>query len=210
MLVSTLVSYSLLCLAIELTPGPNMAFLAILSISQGKRAGFIAVAGIAFGLASVASLAAMGVAELVQNVPALAHGLTILGAGYLVWLAYATWREGETPIDILGKQRISQVRYFRQGFITNVLNVKAFLFYAMVLPAFVGASEHRFVVALVLVAISVTIATFIHLSVVVLANQWAANLRKPERLKTLRRVMALLLVAVAFWFGWVNVSLGRH
>jgi threonine/homoserine/homoserine lactone efflux protein len=35
---------------IEITPGPNMAYLAALSLSSGMRAGFAAVSGIALGL----------------------------------------------------------------------------------------------------------------------------------------------------------------
>jgi hypothetical protein len=37
-------------LVIELTPGPNMAYLAVLSAGNGRRAGFAATLGIALGL----------------------------------------------------------------------------------------------------------------------------------------------------------------
>lgn len=40
----------LTCLVIELTPGPNMAYLAVLSAGNGRRAGFAATLGIALGL----------------------------------------------------------------------------------------------------------------------------------------------------------------
>jgi threonine/homoserine/homoserine lactone efflux protein len=42
--------FALAVLLIELTPGPNMAWLAALSLGQGRRAGLAAVAGIAIGL----------------------------------------------------------------------------------------------------------------------------------------------------------------
>jgi hypothetical protein len=43
-------AFALTCLVIELTPGPNMAYLAVLSAGNGRRAGFAATLGIALGL----------------------------------------------------------------------------------------------------------------------------------------------------------------
>ncbi|RVD68342.1 LysE family translocator, partial [Mesorhizobium sp. M4A.F.Ca.ET.029.04.2.1] len=55
---ATVLSFSLACLLIELTPGPNMTYLALISASEGRRAGFATVAGIALGLATVGAVAA--------------------------------------------------------------------------------------------------------------------------------------------------------
>ena len=48
---ATLLAFFLTSLAIELTPGPNMAYLALVGVSRGRRDGFMAVAGVALGLA---------------------------------------------------------------------------------------------------------------------------------------------------------------
>ena len=45
----SLAAFALTSLVIEMTPGPNMAYLAALSLSQGIRAGLAAVAGVALG-----------------------------------------------------------------------------------------------------------------------------------------------------------------
>jgi threonine/homoserine/homoserine lactone efflux protein len=50
----------LTCFVIELTPGPNMAHLAVLSASRGRRMGFAATLGIALGLLIVGLGAALG------------------------------------------------------------------------------------------------------------------------------------------------------
>ena len=55
--VGVLVPYLLTCFAIELTPGPNMAYLAILSIERGRAAGLVAVLGVALGLGVLGLLA---------------------------------------------------------------------------------------------------------------------------------------------------------
>ena len=56
----TFLSFALACLLIELTPGPNMTYLALVSASDGRRAGFATVAGIALGLAVIGGIAAFG------------------------------------------------------------------------------------------------------------------------------------------------------
>ena len=65
-LPSTLASFLLTSFLIEMTPGPNMTYLAVVSASDGRRAGFATVSGVAIGLAIVGAIAAIGVAELIQ------------------------------------------------------------------------------------------------------------------------------------------------
>jgi threonine/homoserine/homoserine lactone efflux protein len=48
--VETFGALALTCLVIELTPGPNMAYLAVLSAGNSRWAGFAATLGIALGL----------------------------------------------------------------------------------------------------------------------------------------------------------------
>ena len=62
MIAPMLPSFLLIVLLVELTPGPNMGWLALLSASEGRRAGFAATAGIALGLAIVAAASALGLA----------------------------------------------------------------------------------------------------------------------------------------------------
>jgi len=61
---STLVAFAVTCLVIELTPGPNMAYLAILSAEKGRRSGFAATVGIAIGLLAIGIAAALGLAGI--------------------------------------------------------------------------------------------------------------------------------------------------
>ena len=53
-------------LLLELTPGPNMAYLATLSVARGRILGLVATAGVAIGLAIHAILAALGAGALIQ------------------------------------------------------------------------------------------------------------------------------------------------
>src|SRR4051812_7401449 len=69
--LSPLLAFALTCVIIEITPGPNMTYLAALSLSQGRRVGFSAVAGIALGLMTYGVTAALGLAALIDFPAAL-------------------------------------------------------------------------------------------------------------------------------------------
>ena len=84
---STAVSFFLTSLLIEMTPGPNMTYLALVSASEGRRAGFAAVAGVAMGLAVIGVVAAFGVAEIIHASDFLYNLLRWAGVLFLFHLA---------------------------------------------------------------------------------------------------------------------------
>ncbi len=127
---------------VELTPGPNMTYLAVLTLVEGRRAGFATVAGVAAGLLLVGILAAFGVAAFVSESPILYGLIRWLGVFYMLWLAYDIWR-GVEPSEADESAPTSPAgTYFGRGFLTNVLNPKAAIFYIAVLPQFVDPSSN--------------------------------------------------------------------
>ena len=89
--LGTLSAFAVTCLVIELTPGPNMAYLAILSATKGRRAGFAATLGVALGLSIVGLAAVLGLTALIANSRMLYEILRWGGVVYLLWLAYEGW-----------------------------------------------------------------------------------------------------------------------
>lgn len=196
-----LASYVMTVLVIELTPGPNMAYLAALTLSAGRRAGLAAVAGVAVGLALIGIAAAAGLAALVAASPALWNALRWAGGLYLLYLAWQTWR-GEEETSPAGTQSLSrtQLRYFSRGVITNILNPKAALFYVAIVPRFLPQDGATLTEALTLTAISVVMATGVHLAIVLLAARLHPLLSQPARLERARQGLAIGLAAIALWF----------
>jgi threonine/homoserine/homoserine lactone efflux protein len=82
--LETLSIFALTCLVIELTPGPNMAYLVVLSAGHGRRAGFAATLGIALGLLIVGIGAALGLAALISSSRLLYEALRRGGVAYLL------------------------------------------------------------------------------------------------------------------------------
>lgn len=206
---TSLLAFALTSFVIEITPGPNMAYLAALSLSQGARAGIAAVVGIALGLAVYGVAASLGLSAIIDNSTFLYETLRWGGVAYLLWLAWDAWaaERESAPEAINGNGVVGPWTAFRRGLITNLLNPKAAVFYVAVLPDFVQIGKG--VVAaqtLMLSAIYVGIATAIHLIIVLLASRLQSVVATPETRRTVRRVLAVLLAAIAVWFA---LSTGR-
>ena len=197
----TLASFLLTSLLIELTPGPNMTYLALVAARDGRRAGFATVAGVALGLAVVGAIAASGVASLIQASTLAYEILRWAGVAFLLYLAWEGWSNGS---DIASTDKNQRGRYFARGLMTNLLNPKAAVFYVAVLPTFVDARNPVLVQTVLLTASYVAVATLIHLAIVVLAGTLEPFLNDPGRERLARRVLSGLLAMVALWFAWTT------
>lgn len=198
--LSALPTFLLTALLIELTPGPNMAYLALLSGLEGRRAGFAATAGVALGLLVVGVIAALGVAALLTASPLAYAALRWAGALYLLWLAYEAWQSArEVSPETAGAPQ-SPARHFRRGLLVNLLNPKAALFFIAILPSFVVPGGDVAWQTLVLTIAYVALATGIHIVIVTLSGTLRPWLVEGQRQRAARRVFAVLLAGVAVWF----------
>ena len=198
-MTSVLLSYVLTCIAIELTPGPNMAYLAILSAERGRWMGFHAVLGVAIGLGSLGALAVFGIGALIAEQRVVYEALRWAGIAYLLYLAFDAWRDSRRPVENTDLSNTGW-RYFRRGLVNNVLNPKAALFYITVMPNFVVAGTPEIGQTMLLGAIYVMVATVIHAMVVLLAGSLQhLLLENSRRRRGMGLVFAALLVGVAVW-----------
>lgn len=194
-------AFLLTALVIELTPGPNMAYLALVSALEGRRAGLSATAGVAIGLLVIGLAAALGLAALINTSPLAFAILRWGGAAFLVWLAIEAWRGGgEVSPERAVLTDGEAVRHFRRGLVINLLNPKAGLFFVAVLPGFVTPGADLVGQTVLLTLLYVALATGIHLFIVFSAGTTHQWFQDPARQQNTRRVFAVLLAAVAAWF----------
>jgi threonine/homoserine/homoserine lactone efflux protein len=195
---AALFSFALASLFIELTPGPNMAYLAILSAERGRAAGLAAVAGVALGLTLLGLLAVFGLGALVLDQPILFQTLRWAGIAYLIYLAWEAWTEAHRPIRAVD-DRAGAWRFFRRGLVTNLLNPKAAIFYVTVMPGFLPTPSIGN--ALIFGAIYVLVATLVHAGVVLAAGTLQPLLTTDRHRRQMGTVFALLLLGIALWVG---------
>ena len=106
--------FLLAVLLMELTPGPNMGWLALVALGRGRRAGLAAVAGVTLGLAAWMLAAAAGLAQWLARAPGASTAVAWAGAAFMLYLAWEAWRGpgaglGGPPADN-GRRQASQAR----------------------------------------------------------------------------------------------------
>ncbi len=133
----TLIVFTLACLALTVTPGPDMLLIAARSAAQGRMAGLVTYLGVAAGAFSHALLLALGLSQLFLAVPFAYDIVRFVGAAYLAYLAWQafTARASFAPGARDEAKRPMRV-IFRQGFLTNLLNPKVALFFLALFPQF--------------------------------------------------------------------------
>jgi threonine/homoserine/homoserine lactone efflux protein len=140
--LSQIFAFALVSLAMVLTPGPNMIYLISRSISQGKTAGFISLGGIALGFVLYMLCASFGITALVVAVPYAYDTIRIVGAVYLLWLAWKALRPNAAPIFSVKDLSIdSPLKLFLMGFLTSLLNPKIAIMYLSLLPQFIHPQQ---------------------------------------------------------------------
>ncbi len=199
MMTALFLPFLITTMLIELTPGPNMGWLALTSATQGKRSGFAAVAGIATGLAILALVSAMGLAALAARSPFAFSLLRFAGAAYLLWLAWHIW-VGEKEVAANHIDATAMAAWFRHGLLLNLLNPKAAVFFVTVLPAYIVTNAPIAPQTFLLSTCYVAIATAVHLVIVALAAQAHGWMTVGNRRNQVRRIFAVLLAMVAIWF----------
>jgi len=202
MTLSSVLQFLIAATLIELTPGPNMGYLALVSARRGLGAGLLTVVGVTLGLAAHLIAAAAGLSQMAVGQPVLYQALRWGGVAYLLWLAFDAWRSRTTPTE-LDQAGQGDWRDVRRGFLTNVLNPKALIFYLTVIPSFVppdATSGPRAVLTLGALHLAVSVA--IHLGLVALGARAYGWVAQAGRVRRVQGAFAIGLVAVAAWVAW--------
>lgn len=188
---------------IELTPGPNMAWLAALALAQGRSAGLTACIGIALGLLVNALVAGFGVAAFIIANPEWWQALRWGGVLFMLWLAWEAWREVGDPVQVAGTGAVRPVRrHFLSGLMVNLFNPKALIFFAVLIPQYMGPGTPATGLIIAVSLVSVVIATLVHIAIVLGGSSLTQWLADSGRSRPVRKLLALSLIGVAIWFAF--------
>ena len=179
---------------LNITPGPDTAYIVGRSVQMGWRGGAAAALGISAGCFVHVFGAAIGLSALLMASSAAFALIKWAGAAYLCFIGVTMMLSRQRPPAerAIGRAAISLRQVFWQGAATNVLNPKVALFFLAFLPQFVEAdAPHKAVAFLVLGMIFISTGTLWCLGVAAFAARAAGRIRQSGR--------ALL---------WINRALG--
>jgi threonine/homoserine/homoserine lactone efflux protein len=181
-------------LLLNITPGPDTAYIIGRTIQLGWRGGAAAAIGISCGCLVHVLGAAIGLSALLMASSTAFLAVKLVGAAYLVVTGLLMLLSRAKPIaEIAGHGDENSIsRVFWQGALTNVLNPKVALFFLAFLPQFVAAdSPHKTLAFLVLGLIFITGGTLWCLGLAAFAASAAGRIRQSAGV-----------------IAWINRSLG--
>jgi threonine/homoserine/homoserine lactone efflux protein len=142
--LSVLAVYSIACIVLFITPGPDMSLWLAKTFSGGRKVGLAAMMGTNAGCCVHSILAAFGISVLINASPVAFNTMKVIGAIYLLWLAYQAIRKGSMINPNLGSSEQGQPAVFSSfasGLMVNISNPKVVLFFVTFLPGFVEATD---------------------------------------------------------------------
>ena len=198
--IQQILAFSLIALALALTPGPNMMYLVSRSICQGRQAGMISLGGVALGFVFYMLTASFGLTTILLAVPYAYETLKIAGAVYLLWMAWNALKPGgQSPFEIKSLSYDRPKKLFFMGFLTNLLNPKIAIMYLSLLPQFINpAHGHIFLQSILLGSIQILISITINALIAFSAGSIALFLSKRPMWSIFQKwLMGTVLAAMA-------------
>lgn len=137
MITETLISFAFATSALAISPGPDNIYVLVQSITNGKAFGIATVCGLITGCIVHTTLLAFGVSAIIKANDDLFFGIKVLGALYLLYLAYKVFKsDAQLDFDSETAPKKSLKALFVQGFFMNVLNPKVTIFFLAFFPGF--------------------------------------------------------------------------
>lgn len=190
--LSTLLGFIVASSLLILIPGPNVALIALQSALHGRRSGLLVVAGLISGQAVQILLVLAGLSALLSVWNIAFTALKVLGALYLLWLAFEAFAHARKTVVSSEGANIEPVRnLFWRGVMVALANPKTMLFHAAFLPQFVS-TQYSVVPQLVLLG-----SVFLGLAFF-LDSLWAIAISSMRRFMVNSRVQSWLKWGTGF------------
>lgn len=185
----------LLCVA----PGPDNLFVLTQSAMYGRRSGMLVTLGLCTGLLFHTCAVALGIAVIFQTSEQAFFLLKMIGAMYLLYLAWQAFRASVVSIEDGVSSTLTQAALYRRGIFMNVTNPKVSVFFLAFLPQFASPENGALVPQFLLLGAIFIVATLIVFGSIAIAagtvGSWLGKSARAQRM--LNQVSALVLVALA-------------
>lgn len=139
--VDTILMFVAACVALALAPGPDNIFVLTQSALYGRKTGILVTLGLCTGLVVHTMAVSLGVAVIFQTSALAFNILKIIGAAYLIYLAFQAFRSGPETLEGASDMERAWYQLYSRGIIMNLTNPKVAIFFLAFLPQFADPSE---------------------------------------------------------------------
>ena len=203
--IETIITFITASVVLSLVPGPDNLFVMSNSALRGWKIGLYTTLGLCTGLIGHTILVAIGVSVIFQTSAIAFSGLKIIGAFYLVYLAWLSIQNKELN---LGKasQNSSNKSYYLTGVVMNLTNPKVAIFFLVFLPQFVNSNNNVSSQIFLLGLLFIISAFFVFTSIAYLSSFLEGTLKKSKTInKNINLIAALIYIAIAVNLFFVNL-----
>lgn len=195
----TIITFFTTSLLLALAPGPDNIFVLTLSILRGRLAGIIVILGLCTGLIIHSSAVALGVAVIFQISTVAFSLLKLIGAGYLVYLAWQAFRAAAKKIQSNSDEEVNYWKLYNRGIIMNITNPKVSIFFLAFLPQFVDPSRGLVSLQILLLGCLFILATILVFgSIALLSGTLGQWLKRTDNIQTiLNRIAGTVFLGLA-------------
>ena len=198
--LETLIAFFTTSVLLAIIPGPDNIFVLTQSIFQGKKSGLIIMLGLCTGLIFHTLAVILGVAVIFQTSIFAFTILKIIGAIYLLYLAWQIFKAGNQKIDTKNNNaNIDYKKLYYRGIIMNITNPKVSIFFLAFLPQFTNPNLGSIPLQMLLLGILFLIAALLVFSLIALYSaKLGKTINKSDKSqKILNKLVSLVFVALA-------------
>ncbi len=190
----TLFSFIASVAMLAILPGPDNIYVLMQSVVHGKKFGLATVFGLMTGCIIHTTLVAFGVSSILRGNDTVFFTLKILGASYLLFLAYKVYESDSTinlKTDTIQKKTVFEL--FKLGFLMNVLNPKVTIFFLALFPGFLFSNSLSSIIQFYILGGLFILVSFIIFSLIaILGGIISDKLQESNRIE--------------IWFKWLQIS----
>ncbi len=160
--LSIILTVAFVHLLAVISPGPDFVMITRNSLKYSRKTGFYSAIGLGLGIIIHVIYSLIGIGLIISQSILLFNAIKLLGAGYLIYLGYKSLTSKSSNIDIKSrhiKMDISKIKAIKIGFLTNVLNPKATLFFLSLFTLVINPNTPFFIK--VFMGIEMSIVTFL-------------------------------------------------
>lgn len=181
-----------------ISPGPDFVMMVKNSLCYSRRSGIFTSIGISVGLAIHLFYCAAGIGYLISTSIFLFSLIKILGAAYLIYLGISSFADKGSKLEMTNERAgpdLTRMQAFRMGFLTNILNPKATLFFLSLFTLVISSSTPVYIVMIIcFIIIGTALGWFITVSIFFTQQNVRQAFLKYE--KGINRILGGFLIAL--------------
>ncbi len=202
----TIISFLAASMLLTISPGPDIIYVLMQSITFGKKYGIATALGLVLGIIIHTSLIAFGVSAIIQNSPKVFFSIKFLGAIYMLYLAYKVYKSSSKinlEENTVPKKTILEL--VKQGFIMNVLNPKVTIFFLAFFPVFIDVSKENTILQIYILGFLFMVQAFVIFSLLaIITDKSTVFLRTNKRFSSVLKWTQIIVFVVITVFIFIE------